>query len=211
MVAFPRSDLFDLCNIHTCTFWPSFRQEYSRTAGGQTQGKDFGSPLWRGSFTSAPLHLDQVGEIEMALLSLRGVLHSFEAHDVRRPMPLAHKEGDFVDSAEISDLGSDNKSLRLSGMSSGFTLSVGDYLAFDYGIEPNRALHRVVTPAVFDGSGQTPLFEVFPHIRPGAAIGAAVTLKRPSCLMVLDPDLPPPSPQSVVAEAIVFSGIQLIL
>ncbi len=211
MVAFPRSDLFTLCNVASCSFWPMMRQEMSRSANGRTQGKDLGDPLWEGAFTTAPMPIAQAGEIEMALLSLHGVVHSFEAHDVRRPFPLAHQDGNFDDVSLIHDFGTDHKSLRLSGLPQGFTLSIGDYLAFDYGAEPNRALHRVTTPAVAGAGGITPLFEVFPHILPGAAVGASVTLKRASCIMQLKPGLQPPVAAGMINQTLTFSGTQLIL
>lgn len=211
MLVFPRTDIFDLCRISDTTFWPRPRQELSRSANGVTRVKDLGSPLWMASFTTAPVRLEDAGAIEMALMSLNGSEHAFEAYDVRRPYPLAHADGNFSDTGTINAIGANNKSLQLAGLPVGFSLTVGDYLAFDYGTPSNRALHRVAEGTVADGLGVTGTFEVYPHIAPGATVGAAVTLKKPSCLMIQPPDAPPPSLVGMAGSSIVFSGIQLIV
>jgi hypothetical protein len=209
-IIFPRTDILDLARVVSVQFWPVLRQELSRTAGGATQGKDMGPPLWRASFTTAPaLHAD-LGALEAALLSLGGVSRSFTAYDVRNPFPAAHRDGIFNDTGRIGALGSDNKSLSLANLAEGISLRPGDYLSFDYGAPQSRALHRVLEAATAGADGATGLFEVVPHIEPGAAVGAAVSLKRPSCLMILNPDQPPPSIQAFVASSVSFSAIQII-
>ena len=62
-------------------------------------------------------------------------------------------------------------------------------LSFTYGSGPTRyALHRIVSDTVVaNGSGVTPLFEVVPHIRPGAATSTAVELIRPYCKAIIIP------------------------
>lgn len=206
---YPRADLFDLCTINDATFWPLHRQELSRTSGGTTQAKDLGSPLWKASFTTAPARLGDAADIEAALISLRGSSRSFLAHDVRRPFPRLHADGGFTDAAVIDQLfASDAFLLGLSGMPSGFTLSPGDYLAFEYGSRPSRALHMVTNGGVFGALGRATV-EVFPAIRPGALEGAAVTLKKASCEMILEPGQSAPSLRDMVTSAVTFSAIQL--
>jgi hypothetical protein len=211
MLIFPRTDLFSLCNVASIRpFWPKYRQEISREASGRAQGKDLGPPVWAGSFTTAPqTHVD-AGALEAALLSLGGVLRGFEAYDTRRPYPAAHADGDFADTGVILEIGADNKSLRLSGLAAGFQISPGDYLSFDYGVPQARALHRALSPATASAGLDTGFFEVFPHIEPGALVGAAVTLQRASCIMTLDPDQPAPSVQDLLFSTQTFSGVQIL-
>ena len=209
MLTFPR-DLMSLCNVVSVQFWPVQRQELSRTTAGRSQGKDLGPPVWRGSFTTAPVRHADAGDIEAALLSLRGVINPFEAYDRRNAFPRAHRDGNFSDTGLIADLGVDNKSLRLTGLDVGFQLLPGDYISFDFGTPQARALHRVLEPAVADGVGATDYFEVFPHIEPGAVTGTAVRLKRPSCYMTLDPGLSPPSINAMVTSSVTFSGVQIL-
>ncbi len=211
MTVFPRADLFDLWNVKDTTFWPLWRQELSRTGGGATQAKDFGTPLWRASFTTAPIALADVGPAEAALISLNGSTGSFLARDIRRPYPQAHADGVFSDSGTIGTLDGGNAfMLSLADLPVGFQLTAGDYLGFSYGARPSLALHVVAAaPPAADGLGDTASFEVFPAIRPGALVGAAVTLKKPSCEMILEPGAQAPGIVGLTASAVSFSGIQI--
>jgi hypothetical protein len=147
MTTFPRADLFDLWNVKDGAFWPMYRQELSRTAGGSSQAKDFGTPLWRASFTTAPIALADVGPAEAALISLNGSTGSFLGRDIRRPYPQAYADGVFSDTATIGALDSGNAfMLALADLPFGFQLTAGDYLGFFYGSSNSRALHMVIAP-----------------------------------------------------------------
>ncbi len=208
-MANPRTDLFDLCTIVDATFWPLNRQELSRSAGGRTQAKDFGTPLWRASFTTAPAPRADAADIEAALISLRGSVRSFLAHDVRRPYPRAHSDGAFTDAATIGQLfAGDAFLVTLSGMPHGFTLKPGDYFGFEHS-GGRKALHMIDEGAVFDAAGVATV-SVFPAIPPGAALNSAVTFKRPVCEMILEPGAgAPPSLRELVASSVTFSAIQI--
>lgn len=206
---FPRTDILDLCKVSDITFWPLMRQEISRTAGGSTQGKDFGSPLWRASFTTAAALITDAAAVEAALMSLNGVIGSFLAYDARRPYPAAYPTGNFNDTAVIDQLFAlDAFSVKLAGLDVGTELRPGDYFSFEYGTRPSRALHMVTVGDVAGSLGKVTL-EVFPAIRPGADVATAVTLKRPPCEMILEPGLPPPKLLQLVASNVTFSGIQI--
>lgn len=207
----PRTDIFDLWNVNDVTFWPLWRQELSRQAGGRTQGKDLGPALWRGSFTTAPIGLAGVGPAEAALIDLNGSIGSFYAYDMRRPYPQAHADGVFADTGTIKALDGGNAfMISLAGLPVGFQLTAGDYLSFDFGPEPSRALHMVMAaPGPANASGDTASFRVTPAIRPGALVGAAVALKRASCEMILDPGQGPPSLVGMVASSVSFSAVQI--
>lgn len=188
-MATARTDIYlpELLDLTQCSFEPVERQEFSRSADGVTRGKDLGEALWRLSFVTRSMLSSDALAYEARLRSLRGVIGRFFAGDPRRCYPRAHRTGAFNDTGTIHTLGGDNKSLRIDSLDPGLALSVGDYLAFPYGATPSYALHQVVEPAVADGSGLTPLFEVYPHIRPGVAVSAAVTLKLPQALFALEP------------------------
>lgn len=209
MIVFPRADIFDLCKVRTAKFWPLLRQELSRTAGASSQAKDLGSPLWAASYTTAPAHFRDAQAIEAALISLNGSVGSFLAYDTRRPFPAAHADGNFDDAAQIAALDAGNAyHLTLGGLPPGFTLSAGDYLGFSFGAKPSRALHIVTVGGVADASGEIPL-TVSPWVRPGAAVGDAVTLKKPSCEMSLTGSPPEPAAVDMVASSNSFSAVQI--
>lgn len=210
----PRADFFDLCGVRNTTFWPLHRQELSREASGRAQGKDLGDPLWRASYTTSPAHIRDAQALEAALISLRGVVGSFLAHDVRRPFPAAHPDGDFADTGQIGTLYADNAfHIQLTGLPSGLTLSPGDYLGFQYGARPYYALHMVTGlisgSFVANSSGDTGRLEVFPDLPPDATTATPVTLKRAPCEMRLEPGQTPPVLEELVASSVTFTGIQV--
>lgn len=203
----PRNDVLSV-DFTDQTFKLIERQEYSRSANGVTYGKSMGSSLWQGRWVTAPLYHDDALDYEAILRSLDGVIGTFYGHDLRRPYPRAHADGVFADDAEIAALGVDGKSMALDGLSAGFILSRGDYLAFDYGSA--RALHQAMESVVADGTGTTPSFEVRPHIRQGATLGAGVTLKRPSAIFALLPGTLETT-VSGMTSSVSFEAIQVIL
>lgn len=209
----PRADILDLCGVRDVKFWPLYRQELSRVAGGTTQAKDFGTPLWQASFTTSPRLIRDAQALEAALISLGGSLGSFLAHDVRRPYPAAHADGVFSDTGQIMTLYSgDAYQIRLDGLPVGFTLTPGDYFSFEFGGKPSRSLHMITGvdsgSLVADASGRTGVFRVAPHIPPSASEGAAVTFKKPPCEMTLEPGQQPPDLQELVAVSQTFTGLQ---
>lgn len=159
------------------------RQELSRTAGGQTYGKDLGPALWFADYTTAPLPADVALDFEARLNALNGVIGTFEAYDLRRAYPRAHSDGDFIDGGKINSV--NGAKISLKDLPPGLHLSVGDYVSLE--VQGRRVLHQVVEAATADGSGVTAEFEVQPAPWPGTAIDIAVTLKRPSCRMALLP------------------------
>lgn len=188
-ITYPRTDIMTAAKFGDPNdFMPVSRQELSRQASGATTAKDLGSAIWFASYTTTPMQTADAVTFEAILNSLDGAIHPFTLYDNRRPYPLAHSAGDFDDDAEIKSVGSNGRSIALENLPEGFTLSVGDYLAFDYGSNPtHRALHQVMEQAVADSSGDTPEFEIRPHLRAGAAAGDDVILKKPSGLFVLIP------------------------
>lgn len=208
-VSFPRTDILGV-EFQDQTFHLQSRQEYSRTAGGRTLGKDLGPALWMASYTTAPMYADDALGYEATLNSLDGVIQTFEASDLRRQYPKTYPKGDFVDSGVLASVNANNKALSLSGLAAGFKLSPGDYLSFNYG--SSRALHQIVEAAVADGSGETPEFEVRPYIRPGYAMSPAiaVTLKKPRGIFCLVPGSVESRVQNALFTVVSFQAIQVV-
>lgn len=184
------------------------RQELSRTAGGITVGKDLGSPIWVGDFTTAILPIDDMVEFEAMMNSLDGVVGTFEAGDMRRPYPKAHSSGVFNDTGALYDVHSSNKAIRLAGLDIGFHLSVGDYLSFNYGTA--RALHQVMEAAAAVSGGVTDFFEVRPHIRTGWVLSpsTSVTLKKPKGVFTMTPGSLSSQMSGPIHGTVQFSAVQ---
>lgn len=162
--------------------------ETAQLSGGQIIRASLGAALWRGDVElRTNYHAQQAGlEARLARLSRPG--QTLLAWDPRHNGPIADPGGVWLGAAApvIHTLDPDNLRLRVSGLPAGYVLSRGDYLGFTYGSNPTRyALHRLDQSATASGAGLTPLFEVAPHIRPGAQTGAAVALIRPPIRAVL--------------------------
>lgn len=191
-------------------------QTYSQTAGGSVLAESSTSPLWKCNYTTKPLKHSEAVTFEAKLRSLRGMMNTFEAYDVRRPYPLAYPTGNFpagYDEGEalIHTVTAGGGSIRLKGLPVGFVLSVGDYFSFTYGSSPSsRALHQVMEAAVADGSGNTAAFEVQPFIRSGAVADIVVTLTRPSALFTLTPKDVDQMIQDVMFGQVGFDAVQYL-
>jgi len=166
--------------------------ETSKTQGGDTLVKARGTPLWNLTATSRTLRPNELDYWRARLESLDAGKRPFWGYSLSRCYPIAYPNGSWPGtfdgvSATIASLGSDNKSLSLAGLPSGFTLAVGDMFSFPYTSQPRYALHRVEEAATAASNGTTGTFEVRPFIQAGAAVGDVVSVKQPRCLMMLVP------------------------
>jgi hypothetical protein len=169
--------------IMDVTFQSPEQLEVNSTAGGARPTARIGPTLWRGEVRIGTLLGAEVPEHEVMIQLLNSPLASFYVFDTRRPGPRQDRNGTVLGAATPGVLSlPNNRELSLAGLPSGYVLKRGDYIAFDYGSAPvRRALHTVVDATVTaNGIGQTPLFEVYPPIRPGA-LASGVTLIRPAC------------------------------
>lgn len=166
--------------------------EVNQTGGGEVMQADLAPMLWQGD-----IKLGEMTQVEAALVTarldiLRPAGRSFYFYDTRRPGPLLDLTGAILGASTptIHTLAANNRDMRLQGLPVGYRLSIGDYLAFDYGSTViRRALHRIVSsPAVVPSGGISPTFEVSPMIRPGAAVGASVTLIKAACKALIVPN-----------------------
>jgi len=187
----PLADFFAGLEISTMPFDLSESLVSSQTGGGEIITADNGPRLWQGSVSVAPNYHVPMRQVEALAQTLRQGGRSFFVTDTTAGYPASDPDGTTLGAATpaIASLDADNKRLTIDGLPAGYVLTRGDMLSFTYGSSPTRyALHQIVTSSVTaDGAGLTPLFEVVPFIRPGAAVNAAVTLIQPYCKAVLVP------------------------
>lgn len=194
----------------TPVFEPRIRQELSGTAGGRIYTKDFGSPLWTLTASSKSLKANDLDAWRAKLNSLAAAQQTFLGYSLSRCYPIAYPNGSWPTgvsfdgiSANLFAIASDNKSIRISSLPSGFALSVGDMLQIG-----DADLYRVREAAVA-ASGTTGSFEVFPNLWPGTVTGTAVSVKTPHCLMVVVPgSVSSPADPSTGRGSISFQGIE---
>lgn len=161
-----------------------YRQEFSRTAGGMTIAKDMGTPLWKASFQTTTLLVNELDIWRARLKALDGSLGLFWGRPLSRCYPIAYPNGagiGDVSGPEIDSIGADNRSLTLQKLPVWYSVSGGDYLQI------GARLYQVLENAVANSAGKTTRFEVRPHLAPGTAVGNSVVLVRPSVPMIIMP------------------------
>jgi hypothetical protein len=185
------AQFLDALRVEEVTFRLSHPQEHTRLGDGTVISASLGAALWTGSIRLAQANhtLHTQMEALIGLLDQPGA--SFLCHDPRQSGPASDPGGVILGSATptIHSIAANMRELRIAGLPAGYLLSPGDMLGFQYGTDPVRhALHRIVVGATASGSGLTPMLEVVPTLRSGAAAGLSVSLIRPACKARLLPD-----------------------
>ena len=207
-----RAQFADLLGIGGVSWMLDRGEEYSGLQSGVIIAKEYRSALWRASVSLTPKPDAEAARIKALIESRDGALRTFHLYDRRSCFPIAYPpEGADLSAVTIGAVGSDNKSVGLSGLPEDFKVSAGDMLSFEYGSGPSVALHRICEDKVATALGNTSLFEVRPHVRPGASAGATVTLIRPYAEMLIVPGtLTERSGSDMRTTIISFDAIQVI-
>lgn len=188
--------------------------EISETGSGEVLRADLGTRLWRGTIKLADMLSAEADEVMAMLDLLRRANGSFMLYDARRPGPRLDSGGTILGAAAptIMALHANSRDIRLQNLPASYPLRRHDYLAFSYGTNPTRfALHRLATQASANASGQTGWLEVSPSIRPGAVVGSAVTLIKPSCKAIILPrSLQPGRNQATLTRGVSFDFQQTL-
>jgi hypothetical protein len=138
---------------------------------------------------------------------------TFLCHDRRQIGPASDPTGSGLGSRTVTihSVASNLRELRLTGLPSGYVLSAGDMLGFQYGSSPVRyALHRIVVGGTASSSGLTPMLELVPNLRPGAVAGMTVSLIRPARKARLLPEPSYGSGRQALSRGASFDFIQTL-
>jgi hypothetical protein len=155
-ITFPR-DYPASMRVVGMTFLPMPHAELTPTRGGTLYAAELGDTRWRASYETPPLDADQVDEISAWYSTLLSY-ETFWGYDLRREYPKAYPNGwgslvygglPFNGNCRINAITDGGKLITLDMLPANFVLSVGDYIAFDFGAvdgtgQRKRALHRVV-------------------------------------------------------------------
>ncbi len=162
--------------------------EISRTAGGEIIVAELGARLWKARVTLAPASYADATALQAKLRLLQRAGASMFVSPRIGDQPQRDPNGVIeASNVTIATLPAGNQTLSLAGLPPGYALSAGDYLSFSYGDPALHAFHQLVSDARADASGVVPAFEVVPQLRPGAMIGAPVTLVKPAFRALLVP------------------------
>ncbi len=193
MLSYPLShaQFLGVLRVEEVTFRLSHTQEHTRLGDGTVISASLGAALWTGSIRLAQANHPRHAQMEalIALMDQPGA--TFLCHDPRQIGPANDLTGSILGSRTVTihSVASNMRELRITGLPSGYVMSQGDMLAFQYGSNPVRhALHRIVVGGTASSGGLTPMLEVVPNLRPGVAAGLTVALVRPACKARLLPD-----------------------
>lgn len=193
MLSYPLSypQFLGMLRVEEVTFRLSHPQEHTRLGDGTVISASLGASLWTGTIRLAQANHPRHAQMEalIALMDQPGA--TFLCHDPRYVGPASDPSGSLLGSRTVTihSVASNTREMRLTGLPSGYVLSAGDMLGFQYGANPVRcALHRIVVGGVASSGGLTPLMEVVPTLRPGAVAGLTVSLIRPACKVRLLPE-----------------------
>ena len=199
--------------VEEVTFRLSHPQEHTRLGDGTVISASLGASLWTGRIRLAQANHPRHAEMEALIGLMDQPGASFLCHDPRYLGPANDPSGSILGSRTVTihSVASTMRELRLVGLPSGYILSAGDMLAFQYGANPVRyALHRVVVGGTATSGGLTPLIEVVPNLRPGAVAGLVVSLIRPACKARLLPEPSYGSSRQALSRGASFDFIQTL-
>lgn len=185
--------------------------EMSGTGGGEILVAQLAPPRIVADVQLEPMPHAVASRIQAAIEALDG-MDSFYLFAPQQPFPQADPDGTILGDAIplVFALGANNKSIRIQNLPAGYTITKGDYLAFDYGSNPTRrAFHRAVSTASASSEGLSPLIEIRPHLRPGATVGQAVILRKPSAKVIIVPgSFDPGRASGLVTQGMAFQVMQ---
>lgn len=215
MLSYPLShaQFLGALRVEEVTFRLSHPQEHTRLGDGTVISASLGASLWTGTIRLAQASHPRHAQMEalIALLDQPGA--TFLCHDPRYLGPASDPTGAILGgrTVTIHSVASNMRELRLIGLPSGYVLSAGDMLGFQYGSNPVRhALHRIVVGGTASSGGLTPMLEVVPNLRPGVAAGLTVSLVRPACKARLLPDPTYGSGRQALSRGASFDFIQTL-
>lgn len=158
-----------------------YRQQNMDGAGNVLSNR-LGSPKWQAAVRTAGGRHDADMDVQAMVKLLLGRDAAFFAYDIRQPWPAYDPGGAILSgsgfSPTIRTVGSNNRSLSLTGMPNRYKLAAGEKISFASGSGQVQLL-ELMEPAEANGAHNTPEFEVQPFLPTWIAPGQAVDVTRP--------------------------------
>jgi hypothetical protein len=164
--------------------------ETSGLGTGESLEAELAPPLWRAEAETIPMTNDAAKQLMARFYLLDGGQETFYLTNPLALYPVADPTGSILGAAavKVKSVSTDNKALALKSLPNAYALTIGDFLAVDYGTPSRRALFIVCASGAADSGGETAELELRPHVRPGVVADCAVTLLKPSAKVKLLPD-----------------------
>lgn len=183
-----RAAFMDRLRVSEQSFRLQRQEEFSGLGSGEIIAAEIAPPRWVTDVSLSTMTSADAVQIE-ALIEALGSSNRAYLYDMARRYPAGDPDGTILGGGAgvvISGLGGNGRSLRLSGLPVGYVVTTGDQVAAPYGAPARRALFRASETVTANGAGQTPLFDVQPHIPVGLSIGAGAELKKPFAAFILN-------------------------
>lgn len=180
-----------------CAFDPIRPRDTNQMEGRRTEAQSFGTPFWRGVFKAGWLEEADFGKMDAFMMQAGDDGETFLGYDLFRPRPIAHDNhqplsgtkaagGAFTGQGVLQTILS-TRSVVISGLPAGFTLSPGDYLEIRK-TALVRSLHRIMAGAVANASGVVTLSIKYGLDLGTFAVGNVANFEKAACTMQIDPD-----------------------
>ena len=213
MLSYPLSyaQFLGALRVEEVTFGLSHPQEHTRLGDGTVISASLGASLWTGTIRLAQANHPRHAQMEALIALMNQPGATFLCHDPRYLGPASDPSGAILGSRTVTihTVASNMRELRITGLPSGYVLTPGDMMAFQYGSNPIRyALHRIVVGGTASSGGLTPMLELVPNLRSGAVAGLTVSLIRPACKARLLPDPSYGSGRQALSRGASFEFIQ---
>lgn len=186
-----RTALSDLLPINAVV-WDNMRlDELSGSGDGRFWQTELATPLWTAEVTLDVRYHQEIKEIAATIRKLQGAKYSFDLEDPLSKYPYADPDGSIlgVSAVTISAISGDRQTLTLGGLPAAYVLTKGDKGSLPYTVGAvTKKYFFEVSETVAASGGGVAVFEVFPTIPAAATVGAAVTLKRPTCRGFIKPE-----------------------
>lgn len=165
--------------------------ELAGNGGSDVIAIEMADPLWMATVTLARTTFDAGKQVAAKIRALRGPMKPLWLYDPQSKYPQSDPDGSILGASTVTvaAVGSGFASISLQGLPAGYVLTLSDKMQIAYGSSPVRyAFLEVSETKTANGSGVSGLFEVFPNVPAGMAVGDAVTLIKPALRCVIMPD-----------------------
>jgi hypothetical protein len=144
----------------------------------------FADPLWTATITTSVM-TDLQARLVRGYMRRIGAHGTFLLYDSSCLYPALDPDGSEIagNNVTVSQVGNDNRSIRLSGLPGGYRLRWGDRIQVRYSSPVSYNVYEVSDVATATSGGVTNMFEVTPPLRVGIQAGNSVGIRRPSAKM----------------------------
>jgi len=165
--------------------------EVSGDGDGRIFAAELASPLWMAEVELADCEANQAKQIAARIRALHGPMNVFLLYDPVSRFPQEDSDGTILGASavSISAVGSDRKAISLSGLPSGYKLTIGDKVQITDASDATKiGFFEFSDNGVANGLGTLSSIPVLPHLPAWVGVGDIVALKMPACRMIMIPE-----------------------